>query len=114
MRKMCKATSVCLLLVLILSLIAGCGGETKKEAEVYEVLVTDKDQNPISDVSVQFCSDSECIMGTTGEDGIARFEKEAGTYTIHVLKVPEGFTSDDKEYNAPEKPGTVTIVLESE
>ena len=50
-------------------------------------------------------------MGTTNENGIAVFEKEAGNYTIHVLKVPEGYAPDDTEYTAPDKPGQVVIVL---
>ena len=37
--------------------------------------------------------------------------KEAGRYTVHVLKAPEGFAADDTEYPAPAAPGRVTIVL---
>ena len=76
-----------------------------------EVLVNDAAGKPVPGVTIQFCSDTECIMGTTNDKGIAAFDKEAGSYTIHVLKVPEGYAPDDTEYSAPAKPGLVTIVL---
>ena len=43
--------------------------------------------------------------------GAASFDVEAGTYTIHILKVPEGYAEDAEEYTAPETPGTVEITL---
>ena len=101
-----KVLAVCLLLALAVVALAACG----KKAN-YEVLVNDASGKPVSGVTIQFCSDTECNMGTTNENGIAVFEKEAGNYTIHVLKVPEGYAPDDTEYTAPDKPGQVVIVL---
>ena len=97
---------MCLLLTLIAVMLAACGKKTN-----YEVLVNDAAGKPVPGVTIQFCSDTECIMGTTNDKGIAAFDKEAGSYTIHVLKVPEGYAPDDTEYSAPAKPGLVTIVL---
>ena len=104
--KMRKVIALCLLLTLIAGMLAACGKKTN-----YEVLVNDAAGKPVSGVVIQFCSDTECIMGTTNDKGIAAFDKEAGSYTIHVLKVPEGYAPDDTEYSAPAKPGLVTIVL---
>ncbi len=106
MKKFRKVPAVCLLLALAVVMLAACG----KKAN-YEVQVNDASGNPVSGVSIQLCSDTECSMGTTDEKGIAVFEKEAGSYTIHVLKVPEGYAQDDTEYTAPDKPGQVVIVL---
>ena len=100
-----KIVALLLALTLVFAL-AACG----KKAN-YEVLVNDASGKPVSGVTIQFCSDTECIMGTTNDKGIAAFDKEAGSYTIHVLKVPEGYAPDDTEYSAPAKPGLVTIVL---
>ena len=36
---------------------------------------------------------------------------EAGSYTVHVLKVPEGFENVGEEFTAPAKPGQLVIVL---
>ena len=107
MKKFRKALALCLLLALTVTALTACG--TKKTN--YEVLVNDTAGKPVSGVTIQFCSDTECIMGTTNENGIAVFDKEAGSYTIHVLKVPEGYAGDDTEYAAPDKPGQVVIVL---
>lgn len=102
-----KTLAFALALILLLGLLAGCG----KTARPYEVLVNDAAGKPVPGVTIQFCSDIECILGTTDEKGLAVFEKEAGRYTIHVLKAPEGYTADSTEYDAPAEPGRVTIVL---
>ena len=91
----------------LVGLLAGCG----KKAAVYEILVPDEAGKPVPGVTIQFCSDTECVMGKTGDNGIAAFAKEAGSYTSHVLKVPEGFAGDSTEYSAPAEPGRMTIVL---
>ncbi len=102
-----KRLAFALTLILLLGLLAGCG----KKASLYEVLVNDTAGTPVPGVTIQFCSDTECILGTTDEKGLAVFEKEAGRYTIHVLKAPEGYAADPTEYDAPAEPGRVTIVL---
>ena len=79
--------------------------------DVYSVIVNDEAGKPVSGVTVQFCSDTECLTDVTGPDGTARFAREAGTYTVHLLKVPAGYAVDDTEYDAPAQPGQVTIVL---
>ena len=78
----------------------------------YNVLVTDENGAPVKGVTVQFCSDIECVLGTTGEDGIASFEGDEGDYTAHILSAPDGYMSDDTEYIAV--PGTTEIVLKAE
>ena len=54
------------------------------------------------------------MIGKTDSDGIAGSDCDAGPYTVHILKVPEGYASDDTEYAAPSTPGTMTIVLRAE
>lgn len=82
-------------------------------ADSYKVLVTDEAGKPVSGVSVQFCSDTECKMEITDEDGITAFNDPEGKYTVHILKAPDGFAADSTEYEVPEKYGTLTIVLVS-
>ena len=107
MKEMRRALALCLVLILAVGTLAGCG----KKAAKYEVLVNDEAGKPVAGVTIQFCSDTECILGQTDENGVASFDKEAGEYTVHVLKVPEGFAADDTEYPAPAQPGQVSIVL---
>jgi hypothetical protein len=53
-------------------------------------------------------------MAETDENGIASFEGfDEGSYTIHVLTVPEGFEKDTAEYEAPDTYGDVTITLKA-
>ena len=106
MKKMYRLAALLLIAALTFAAFGGCG-----KAAVYEVLVNDEAGDPVPGVSIQFCSDTECIVEKTGEDGIASFDMPSGSYTVHVLKVPDGFAADDTEYPAPAEPGRVTIVL---
>ena len=101
-----KDLALCLVLILALSVLAGCG-----KPDSYEALGKGEAGKPVAGVMIQFCSDTACLMGTTDETGSAVFDQPAGSYTIHVLKVPAGYAADDTEYAAPDQPGQVTIVL---
>ena len=115
MKKMRRAIAFCLTLVLALGMLAGCGKTTvSTDGSVYQVLVVDEAGNPVPGAMIQFCSDTECMTGKTDNSGISVFEKEAGSYTVHVLKVPEGFQKNDTEYTAPAEPGPLTVVLQAE
>ena len=117
MKKTIILSALCLAL-----LLAACGAQPAPGAPAseptpepdYLVLVTDDAGLPVPGAMVQFCSDTECLMGTTDETGVARFAQGPGQYTVHVLKAPEGYLADDTEYAAPDTPGVVMIVLHSE
>lgn len=108
MKKTNKFLALVLTLIMMAGIICSCGA---KKASGYEVLVNDANGNPVPGVTIQFCSDTECSSGQTGEDGIAVFDKEAGSYTVHVLSVPDGYAADSTEYEAPAQPDRMTIVL---
>ena len=80
----------------------------------YRIQVVDPDGKPVEGVMVQFCSDSQCLVGKTGADGIAAFDEPAGSYTVHLLKVPAGYEKDSTEYPVPETPDTVVLTLRPE
>ncbi len=80
----------------------------------YQIQVLDQDGYPVQGVAVQFCSDEQCMLGKTDEEGIAVFDVPAGSYTIHLLKVPAGYEKDSREYDAPETPDLVTLTLSQE
>ena len=79
----------------------------------YRVIVTDSSGSPVKEVMVQFCDDTACTMGKTDENGVAVFEMEEGPiYTIHVLKVPEGYVKNGTEYQTDDTYCDVYIPLE--
>ena len=65
----------------------------------YLVFVKDAEtMAPIPDARVQFCSDSLCQMGKTDENGLASFHSEdPGTFTVHMMKVPDGYVKSEEE-----------------
>ena len=82
---------------------------------VYRVIVTDSSGAPVKEVMVQFCDDTACTMGKTDENGVAVFEMEEGPiYTIHVLKVPEGYVKNGTEYQTDDTYCDVYIPLDVE
>ena len=79
----------------------------------YRIICVDESGAPVAGAKVQFCSDMQCMIGTTDDNGVAEFDEEPGHYTVHLLKPPEGFAKDKTEYEAPAVPGDVTIVLKA-
>ena len=65
---------------------------------VYVICVQDAQSGePVADAMIQLCDGTSCMMEGTDEDGNAIFEAEAGDYTAHVLKVPEGYEDSSEE-----------------
>ena len=82
---------------------------------VYRVIVSDTDGDLVKGVTVQFCSDTTCMMGKTDENGMAVFEMEEGpTYTVHILKVPEGYVKNIGEFLTDDTYCDIYIPLEKE
>ncbi len=52
---------------------------------VYRVIVTDTNGDLVKGVTVQFCSDTTCMMGKTDEKGVAVFEMEEGRSTPYIF-----------------------------
>ena len=78
----------------------------------YVIRVRDAENGgPVGDVTVQFCSDTECRMGRTDENGDAEFGAEPGSYTAHVLKVPEGYEKNDEEIGLTADGPVATFLL---
>ena len=80
---------------------------------VYRVIVSDTDGDLVKGATIQFCSDTTCTMGKTDENGVAVFEMEEGPiYTIHVLKVPEGYVKNGTEYQTDDTYCDIYIPLD--
>ena len=101
------------------SMVQGAAGKMRglkaaaapTSGDAYEITVLDANGEPVQGATIQFCSDVQCMMGKTDADGVATFEEGPGHYTVHVLKVPEGYAKDTTEYEAPSVPGGLEIVL---
>lgn len=81
-------------------------------AESYRVIVLDNDGKPVEGATVQFCSTDSCILGKTDSEGAAVFEMPGGeVYTVHILKVPEGFEKNKQEYETRDVPSDLTVTI---
>ena len=92
---------------------AAADASEKNNSGSYRVIVNDQDGNPVKGVTVQFCSDVTCTLGKTDADGLASFEADEGqVYTVHVLKVPEGFEKNSEEFETLDTYSDTRIVLQ--
>ena len=116
-----KTIAFMILFGLLAAVLCGCGAQAQKQEEqqapqpadnLVVVLVTDGENAPIPGVMLELCDDSLCQMSTTDETGIAEYEAEPGSYTVHIVRAPEGWAEDPTEYPA-EPGGMVHIVLQA-
>ena len=117
-----KIITFAIILCMSMAALAACGGSgtdsgssiPENPGDAYRVIVNDESGTAVQGVMIQFCSDSMCLMGETDANGIAAFEDQpAGSYTIHVYSVPDGYEEDTTEYAAPETYGDVNITLKA-
>ena len=94
---------------------AQAAADTTANSGVYQVCVMDAEtMYPIPNVRVQFCSDSMCRMGKTDENGLAMFEADPGTYTVHMMKAPEGYVKSEEEFTLDKDKREATYYLSKE
>ena len=86
-------------------------GVSPNDAGMYRIIVLDENGAPVEKATVQFCSDVQCMMGKTDAQGLASFEVPEGNYTVHILKVPEGYEKNPNEYTVPATYSDLSIVL---
>ena len=78
----------------------------------YRIYVVDENSNPISGVTVQFCTEETCKMSVTGESGMVSFDDPEGIeYEIHILKAPDGYKMDSNVYYSETYYSDLTITL---
>jgi iron complex transport system substrate-binding protein len=66
----------------------------------------------VEKVTVQFCSDTACLIGKTNADGYASFDQPAGAvYTVHILKTPSGYEKNEAEYETLREYCDVEVVV---
>lgn len=125
-----KILSFLLACVLSVSFLAGCssegsnqssadgtdsGTETTLDPGLYLIFILDADtMEPIENVRVQFCSDTQCMLGKTDSSGVAEFHSNPGTYTAHLVKTPGGYVDNTEEYTLTENMQVATFYLEKD
>jgi thiol-disulfide isomerase/thioredoxin len=90
---------------------AADAGVTANDAGMYRIYVADESGKPVEGATVQFCSDSSCLLGKTDAQGLASFSEPEGNYTVHILKVPAEFEKNTTEYTMPGTYSDLSIVL---
>ena len=90
----------------------GFRAEMAKTDDAYIINVVDQNGNPVEGVMANLCNDSMCNMVKSDDKGVMTFNGKPYAYHITILKVPEGYSFDEKEeLHTPDQPGTMTITI---
>ncbi len=83
---------------LICLCLCGCGNKTEDNG--YIIKVTDPQGKGVEGVKLDICDDKTCTLFTTDINGEVKPGIQSGDYTVHLLKLPEGYTKTalEQEY----------------
>ena len=57
--------------------------------------VPDQDNNPVGEVTVNFCTDSACVPQESDENGMISFTVAPDAYHVTIVDVPDGYSWDE-------------------
>ena len=63
--------------------------------QAYIIHVVDQDNNPVEEVTVNFCTDLACTPGESDENGTVTFTGAPDVYHVQIVDVPEGYSWDE-------------------
>ncbi len=84
-----------------------------KDKVIYKITLTMPSGEPVANETVQLCTSAEagglCHTEQTDANGVATFDLSPDNYEVHVLKCPDGYTFDDKEYKVTAEQREITV-----
>ena len=80
------------------AIFSACGA--KESFNGWEFTCVNTENEPVSGVKIQICSDSICQMIESNEDGIARFSGKERSYECHIEAIPDNYIVKE---DAPKK-----------
>ena len=99
---------------LLIGLTDAAPGGSSAQAS-YTVQVVDQNGDPVPEVYLNFCTDDTCVLTTSDEEGIIRFEGAPEEYHLQFVAVPEGYTYDPEfECYTEAWGGELTLTIEKE
>ena len=90
-----KRVFAAMLAVALCVCLCACGN--KADSKEYIIKVTDEQGRGVASVKLDICTDTTCTLFTTDENGEVKPGIQPGDYTVHLLKLPEGYSKDTLE-----------------
>lgn len=86
--------------------------ETESKSPAYYLYVEDQNGDLVEGVSVNFCSDTASIPGTTDESGWIVFIGAPDVYHVQIVSVPDGYSWDkEDEIDTSDKGGKFIMLI---
>lgn len=64
-------------------------------AQAYIVHVLDQNNDPVEEVTVNFCTDTACVPKESDEDGLITFTGAPDAYHVTIVDAPDGYSWDE-------------------
>ena len=100
-----KITTMIVMAAMSACMLMGCG-----ESSDYTFKCVDNKGAAVEGVKLEACTDTMCRTADTNAEGIATFSGDSDSYTMHVLKVPDGYEYTGEEEFVVSGGGKVTEV----
>lgn len=65
--------------------------------KAYILYFVDQEQNPVPEVSANFCTDVSCVVRESDENGMIVFNGVQDIYHVQIIDLPDGYSADDFE-----------------
>lgn len=76
------------------------------------VTIVDQNNNPVPNVTLQFCDDANCKLPVnTDANGTVTVSYDPSNYHVSLTQLPEGYTSEADTYYFDEGSVEMTIVI---
>ena len=63
--------------------------------QAYILHVVDQDNNPVAEVTVNFCTDTACVPNESDENGTITFAGTPNVYHVQIIDAPDGYSWDE-------------------
>lgn len=64
--------------------------------QAYILHVVDQDNNPVGEVTVNFCTDTACVPQESDGVGLITFTGAPDAYHVQIIDVPDGYSWDEE------------------
>lgn len=72
------------------------GIQAETALQAYTIHVTDQFNDPVPEVTVNFCTDTACVPRESDESGTVTFDGAPDVYHVQIVDVPDGYSYDEE------------------
>ena len=71
------------------------GVQAENAPQAYLIHVTDQSNQPVPEVTLNFCTDTACVPRESDESGTVTFNGAPDVYHVQIVDIPDGYSYDE-------------------